>query len=116
MSAQPDPRSTRAAEYRKFYKTARWERLRRTQLGANPLCRYCYEREDIVEATVVDHIKKHDGDTTLFWDPCNLQSLCKPCHDRQHKHNNMSQWASTKVDPVSYAAVLWPRHGLERLK
>ena len=81
MSAQPDPRSTRAAEYRKFYKTARWERLRRTQLGANPLCRYCYEREDIVEATVVDHIKKHDGDTTLFWDPCNLQSLCKPCHD-----------------------------------
>ena len=36
-------------------------------------------------ATVVDHIKPHRGDDRLFWDfDNNVQSLCKPCHDR-HK-------------------------------
>lgn len=33
-------------------------------------------------ATIVDHIVPHKGDLVLFHDPENLQSLCKPCHDR----------------------------------
>lgn len=37
---------------------------------------------DVVAATVVDHIKPHRGDRALAFDPDNLQSLCKPCHDR----------------------------------
>lgn len=32
-------------------------------------------------ATVVDHVKPHKGDLSLFWDPNNRQSLCKVCHD-----------------------------------
>jgi hypothetical protein len=32
-------------------------------------------------AEVVDHITPHKGDTDLFHDPDNWQSMCKPCHD-----------------------------------
>ena len=35
------------------------------------------------EATVVDHIKPHKGNEKLFYDLKNLQSMCKPCHDRK---------------------------------
>ena len=37
--------------------------------------------DEITAATVVDHIKPHRGDIDLAYDPDNLQSLCKPCHD-----------------------------------
>ena len=33
-------------------------------------------------ATVVDHMMAHKGNLDLFYDPDNLQPLCKPCHDR----------------------------------
>jgi 5-methylcytosine-specific restriction protein A len=36
-----------------------------------------------VQATVVDHIKPHQGDPELFWDSENLQALCAPCHSRK---------------------------------
>ena len=40
------------------------------------------ERSGIITvATVVDHIRAHKGDETLFFDPANLASLCKPHHD-----------------------------------
>ncbi len=32
-------------------------------------------------ATIVDHRKAHKGDLDLFFDPDNLDSLCKPHHD-----------------------------------
>lgn len=51
----------------------------------HPLCRFCLQRDDPVEADVVDHIIPHKGDVTLFFDPNNLQSLCKTCHDRDKK-------------------------------
>jgi 5-methylcytosine-specific restriction protein A len=30
---------------------------------------------------ICDHIKKHDGNSDLFFDAANLQTLCKRCHD-----------------------------------
>jgi 5-methylcytosine-specific restriction protein A len=36
-----------------------------------------------VKATVVDHIKPHRGDQTLFWDRSNWQALCKQHHDEK---------------------------------
>jgi 5-methylcytosine-specific restriction protein A len=30
---------------------------------------------------VVDHIKPHRGDMTLFWDPNNHQPACDECHN-----------------------------------
>ena len=31
---------------------------------------------------VADHKRPHRGDPELFWAPTNVQTLCKPCHDR----------------------------------
>ncbi|QCN96656.1 HNH endonuclease (plasmid) [Azospirillum argentinense] len=71
---------------RALYKTARWRTLRAAQLAAHPLCQCeaCDEgRRRITPATVVDHIRPHRGDEGLFFDPANLRSMAKPCHDRK---------------------------------
>lgn len=67
---------------------ATWRRLRRVHLTRSPLCIKCEEAGRIVPATVVDHRKsfrRPDGsiDDALRLDPDNLDSLCKPCHDRK---------------------------------
>ena len=69
--------------YSKLYDTSRWQRLRQYVLGRQPLCRKCLEAKRITPATVVDHIKPHRGDESLFFDEANLQALCKSCHDRK---------------------------------
>lgn len=73
------------------YKTARWLAMRLAQLRDEPLCRYCKQMGRVVAATTVDHIRPHRGDRKLAFDPYNLQSLCKPCHDRhaQAKDNGL---------------------------
>lgn len=45
----------------------------------------CLESEAVTPAEVVDHITPHKGDESLFFDPNNLQSLCKSHHDREKK-------------------------------
>lgn len=32
-------------------------------------------------ANVVHHKVPHRGDLALFFDPSNLEAVCKPCHD-----------------------------------
>src|SRR5689334_7847537 len=68
-----------------WYKTARWQRLRRWQLQRAPLCFVCEQRDPprITPATIVHHIHAHKGDATKFWDTSNLSSVCKPCHDTE---------------------------------
>lgn len=56
-------------------------------LMANPLCNHCGG-----VATVVDHIKAHKGDKTLFWDVTNWQSLCESCHNRKTAKEDMGRW------------------------
>ena len=60
---------------------ARWERERARFLRDNPLCVEHERNGRVAEATVVDHVKPHRGDQSLFWTRANWQSLCKPCHD-----------------------------------
>ncbi|MBY3543659.1 HNH endonuclease [Rhizobium laguerreae] len=79
--AKPDRRSEEAALYRRMYKTARWQRLREHQLSTQPLCEFCMVTEDVTAADVVDHREAHKGQLDLFYDPSNLQSLCKYHHD-----------------------------------
>lgn len=64
-----------------LYNTKRWYRLRYHQLQKQPLCEFHLKRNQVISASVVDHIKPHKGDETLFHNPENLQSLCKRCHD-----------------------------------
>ncbi len=72
-------------EYRqqalKWYKSARWQRIRKEQLTKEPYCQCPHHIGQHIKANIVDHIKPHRGDTRLFWDKSNLQSLTKPCHD-----------------------------------
>ena len=64
-----------------LYSTARWRRLRSQQLAKDPLCRFCLDVGRETAATVVDHIEQHKNCLESFYDPDNLQSLCKKCHD-----------------------------------
>lgn len=75
--------------WRGWYKTARWQKLRRKVLvrdkytcqatGAKLIGRYPAEN-----SAVVDHIVPHRGNPDLFWDGGNLQAMSKVYHDR-HK-------------------------------
>ncbi|KQV33132.1 MULTISPECIES: HNH endonuclease signature motif containing protein [unclassified Rhizobium] len=64
-----------------LYQRAAWKRLRANQLAIQPLCEFCLITEEVTAAEVVDHRKPHKGDLELFYDPSNLQSLCKHHHD-----------------------------------
>jgi len=69
------------ADWHYLYKTKAWRELRAAQLRANPLCVFCLALGKDQAANVADHKKPHKGDLVLFFDPGNLQSLCKTCHD-----------------------------------
>lgn len=67
--------------WKHLYNTALWKKLRLNQLTKSPICCYCEKQGRIEAATVVDHIKPHKGDEILFYNPRNLQSMCKQHHD-----------------------------------
>lgn len=79
--ARRDRRSPEAVAYRRMYKTALWQRLRKGQLQREPLCERCKAKGMVVAATVVHHMDAHKGDPALFYDPARLASSCAPCHD-----------------------------------
>lgn len=56
--------------------TGEWDKARSGFLTRHPRCVMC-----AATARVVDHIKPHRGDTKLFWDRSNWQSLCFTCHN-----------------------------------
>lgn len=70
-----------APEVKRLYGTKRWFQLRHQQLSLHPLCALCEKLGKVKLAKVADHKVPHRGDEKLFFDPANLQSLCKTCHD-----------------------------------
>jgi 5-methylcytosine-specific restriction enzyme A len=76
-----DRRSPEALAYRRWYSTAAWRRLRVAQLLNQRWCRLCAEMDRWTRATVVDHRQPHRGSSALFFDPGNLDSLCKTHHN-----------------------------------
>ncbi|PTT89011.1 HNH endonuclease [Pelomonas sp. HMWF004] len=94
--------------FKHLYNSARWKRMRARQLEAEPLCRMHEALHQLVQATVADHIKAHRGDEELFFDPENLQSLCKPCHDahkqaQEHNANGILRGAGHDGRPLDLA-------------
>lgn len=68
--------------WRRWYKTAQWQRLRWSVLMAGLFrCARCGQVEADTSQLVADHVVAHRGDETMFWDAGNLQCLCKGCHD-----------------------------------
>jgi hypothetical protein len=96
MAGRRDDRSAEAAEYRRWYNTARWRRRRLAQLEASPVCEFCLKRGIVNDGSrkmdgsvqtnprrrflVADHIVAHRGDPELFWSGA-LQTLCPDHHD-----------------------------------
>ena len=68
---------------RRLYNTAAWRLLQKKILSKSPLCAECRRNGRLVYATVVHHIKDHNGDPVLFWDENNLEALCAVCHNRK---------------------------------
>lgn len=88
--SKPEGEAARLAErdrnvaWRKWYKTARWQKLRMQVLIRDRFtCQMaeCGRVEGNTSQLVADHKIMHQGDEHLFWDEENLQCLCKPCHD-----------------------------------
>ena len=75
------PEEVRSASSRGYGRA--WQRESRLFLKAHPLCALCAQEGRYTKATVVDHIRQHRGDVSLFWDRSNWQPLCKRCHDRK---------------------------------
>ena len=69
------------ARWHHLYHRKAWKQLRLDQLAKQPLCVFCSQAGKLTPATVVDHITPHKGNLDLFFDPDNLQSLCKLHHD-----------------------------------
>jgi 5-methylcytosine-specific restriction protein A len=65
-------------DYKRWYKTARWQKLREAQLRASPVCAMCLPR--VVLATVCDHVEPHRGEESRFWSGP-FQSLCSTHHN-----------------------------------
>jgi 5-methylcytosine-specific restriction protein A len=78
-----DERRRKDQPWRALYKTARWQAIRLAQLTKQPLCERCLAKKPrrLTAATVAHHKVRHEGDEALFFDPGNLASSCKPCHD-----------------------------------
>ncbi len=74
----------RSAEHRKeaarLYRTGQWQVLRRQLLTQQPFCTECMKAGKYTLANEVDHIVPHRNNERLFYDPSNLQPLCRPCH------------------------------------
>jgi 5-methylcytosine-specific restriction protein A len=73
-----------------LYARTAWRVARARYLKANPLCVMCTRVGKTTAATVVDHIRAHKGDMTLFWARSNWQALCKPHHDSTKQHHERS--------------------------
>jgi 5-methylcytosine-specific restriction endonuclease McrA len=76
-----------AQHWRAWYKTARWQRLRRSVLERDNWT--CVQsgvllvgKHPAANSPVVDHIRPHHGDPSLFWDEGNLQTVSKGWHDK----------------------------------
>lgn len=83
--------------WRAWYKTARWQRLRRRVLKRDG---YVCQRTGVLltgahpapNSPVVDHITPHRGDPFLFWDPENLQTVSKQFHDSVKQREERAHW------------------------
>lgn len=75
------PLERRASAAKRGY-GRRWQKARIGFLTKHPLCIMCLAKGRSEPATVVDHIKPHKGDMTLFWDRSNWQPVCTVCHAR----------------------------------
>ena len=88
--------SPTAEPWRAWYSTTEWKALRRSTIERDGFrCRCCGELEARMSLLVADHIVPHRGDRALFFDPANLQTLRKSCHDGRKQAEERRAWSAT---------------------
>ena len=80
-------RTPEAAKYRKLYQGKAWRMLREQVLlrdgyrCQHKTCGVILQRgRTLPNSAIVHHIEAHKGDSELFYDISNLQSVCWTCH------------------------------------
>ncbi|MBS4188641.1 HNH endonuclease [Bacillus sp. FJAT-49705] len=75
----------RDQESKAFYISKAWLQCRELALiRDNYLCQKCLKQNKITSADMVHHIKELKDHPELSLDLDNLESLCHPCHNREH--------------------------------
>ena len=64
---------------------SKWKRLSQAKRAANPLCEICEKDGYVVPATEVHHIKPVCDYPDLKYEWTNLVSICRTCHQNEHK-------------------------------
>lgn len=73
-----------------IYNSSKWRKLRLSHLLDHPLCELCQKEGKTVPAIDVHHIISFMSTTDplkrllLAYNPDNLMSLCKECHQKVH--------------------------------
>lgn len=67
-------------DIRRWYRQARWKRLRGQVLRDNPLCVECQQEQRVTLATDVHHRVRHEGDVNKFFNRALLEGLCARHH------------------------------------
>lgn len=85
-----------------LHHTGKYRRLRDAFLHANPLCRRCFDEENLtIAAEEVDHIKPLNTHPELGMEWDNLQSLCRSCHEKKTaQENNRFSGADAEGNPL----------------
>lgn len=107
----PRPGEARTA-WSHFYGKASWQRRRRLQLRAHPLCAFCLARGVVTVACIVDHVEPHKGDWNKFVIG-KLQSLCEACHNSSKRYIELDGY-SIDVDDDGWP--LDPRHPANKVR
>ena len=88
--------------HRQWRTTHAYKRMRRRYLAASPLCAKCAEAGFTVAATELDHIVPASVAPDRFWDPGNLQGLCRACHEEKTREENTNRDAfDERFDTIS---------------
>lgn len=72
-------------ELDQIYNTSRWKRARKTVLIRDHyLCQECKRRGLITQSNTVHHIVPLRDDLSKAFDLSNLETICVPCHNKEH--------------------------------
>ena len=85
-----------------IYQTDRWKKLRLSQLINQPLCECCLLQDIIKPAIDVHHLISFTGykgsmKYSIAYDPRNLASLCKECHQLIHHNKDFRDLYTSKL-------------------
>jgi len=89
------PISRSSPEHVKFYNSKRWRSLRNYYISMFPLCELCEKSGFITPGEDVDHKipMRLGGQWTSIE---NLQTLCKPCHNRKTARESKKKFIKKK--------------------